>query len=438
MVPSRLGSPRRQAYSVALAVAWVAWLGPRWPTGGWTPAAAQARPLVSEAPLADEALASWLDEQLGASRPPRRPTLASKRRAQRVAEVLRARVRAPAAAATDAPDARAPSLPRASHRCALGVALAHAGELGIARRHLAACEQTAVATTLAERGAAARSVVDPLLRASALAPFDVSAELSGWVAAASDAPDALCPLPCTLWLADGTHRLRAAASARALSEPASATVLERELVAAGGKRGSLLLPAPPPPASGPGVGKVDLSDDNLLEAPTTGPPPPGPHRSMLPAKYRRGVGANAAPLELGPARGALLLLAGAGLDGDGYSVARVAAHGRAALGPWLALEAGLDLGYRADDAGDHPRRAGAAALVGARVAAWPDGPLTVLVAARGRVGQRDGDAAMTGGALLQLAVRPRAEWPIVAGLEVELEPAWRAASAFVGAELIRR
>ncbi|HRC58872.1 MAG TPA: hypothetical protein PKU97_23275 [Kofleriaceae bacterium] len=335
-------------------------------------------------------------------------------------------------------------LPYAAHRCALGVLQASAAapralrELAIARRNLAACEQPQVHVAVRERGEARRAALDPVLRRSSLSPFDLSADQPGYLATIDDAPDALFVLPHTAWLPDGAWRLRVAPSASDLG--AGRAPREHTLRASEGKRGSVVLPAPAAPPAAPGLGKADFSEDGALEPPNAGPPPPEPHRPLLPARYRRGLAATAQDAGPRTSRGALALQLGASYGGADELVSRLAVHARAQLATRVALELGIDWHHRFATAME-PGRDGLGALAGARLLLWPRRSLSLLVAARGRVHRsfEDGQTAdMTGGALAQLEAHPVRAWPLSLGTALELEPSWRAVSVFVGVELWQR
>jgi hypothetical protein len=314
--------------------------------------------------------------------------------------------------------------------------LARTTALAAAQRQLASCEHSGVPEALRERGASALAGIERALRRGALSPFDLSAAQPGWVAAVGDAPEAWFALPQTVWLAKGEHKLRAAPSAAALAA-GGADVVERTLRAEPHKRGSDYIAAPATPSAPKSV-TLDLDDDTVLDAPTTGPPPPSKHVSLLPGKYQRGLRAErGADLEQRE-RGALSLYASAGAS-QNATAARLAMHVRAHVAPRLALELGFDWHYRfADEMAEGA--GGVGALVGARVTLWAPHRFSALLAARGRLapGAAERDASMTGGAIVALEARPVRSWPLVAGAQLELERSWRAASALLGFELWRR
>lgn len=375
--------------------------------------AADAAAEPAAAPEDPAALVGWIDQHAG-----------RKGRA-RAATALRA-----ALAATQAAEPGLPRLPGAAQRCALGLVLE---SLHVARRHLAACDEPSVPQALRERGAQRRAELDGKLRRSELAPFDLSAEEPGWLGALDDAPEAWFPLPHTAWLPSGKYVLHLAPSATALATGGSE---RRALVAEAGKRGAVYV-APPrqrPAKTRPVV--IDIGDDAVLEAPNAGPPPPEPHRSLLPGKYQRGLRASAEAQTEAAERGALTLHASAGSARTHGETVRIALGARAVVHPRLSVELGLD-GHHAFASAMEPSASGLGASAGVRATLWPPHQLTLLLAARGRIALSEGNE-LHGGALAQLTGKPLRSWPLLLGAEAELEPGWQALSAVLAVELWRR
>lgn len=365
------------------------------------------------APEDPAALAGWLEQHAG------------RRGRARAATALRT-----ALAATKAEQ---PGLPGAALRCALGLVLE---SLHVARRHLAACDEPSVPQALRERGEQRRAELDGKLRHSELAPFDLSSEEPGWLGALDDAPEAWFPLPHTAWLPDGKYVLHLAPSAAALAAGGGE---RRALVAEAGKRGAVHVAPPRQRAVKTGPAVIDLGEDAVLEAPNAGPPPPEPHRSLLPGKYQRGLRASAEAQAAAPERGALTVLIGAGSARSARAhgeTMRLALAARAVVHPRLAVELGLD-GHHAFASSMEPSASGLGAAAGVRALLWPPHQLTLLVAARGRIELREGNE-LHGGALTQLTARPLRSWPLLLGAEAELEPTWQALSAVLAVELWRR
>lgn len=374
--------------------------------------AADAVAQPATAPEDPAALAGWLDQHTG-----------RKGRA-RAATALRA------ALATKADEPGPPALPRAAQRCALGLVLE---SLHVARRHLAACDEPSVPQALRERGEQRRAELDGKLRRSELAPFDLSAEAPGWLGALDDAPEAWFPLPHTAWLPSGKYILHLAPSATVLATGGSE---RRALVAEAGKRGAVHVAPPRQRAVKTGPVVIDIGDDAVLEAPNAGPPPPEPHRSLLPGKYQRGLRASAQAQAQAAERGALTLHASAGSARTHGETVRIALAARAVVHPRLAVELGLD-GHHAFASNMEPGASGLGASAGVRATLWPPHQLTLLLAARSRIELNEGNE-LHGGALTQLTAKPLATWPILLGAEAELEPNRQALAAVLAVELWRR
>lgn len=376
-------------------------------------APAQAAPAHTAAPEDPAALTAWLDRHLG-----------GRQDRARAAAALRAALAAPA---TDAP-----GLPRAAQRCALGVVLE---PVHVARRHLAACDDPSVPSTLRERAQERRAALDAKLRRSALSPYDLSAEEPGWLGALDDAPDAWFVLPHTAWLPSGTHELRVAPRAATLAAGGGE---RRVVVAQQGKRGAVHLAAPRvrPTRTEPVV--LDLGEEAALEAPTAGPPPPEPHRSLLPRKSQRGVRATADVAQAAPERGALTLHASAGRAWAGGGTVRVALAARTAVSPRLAAELGFD-GHHAYASAMERGGSGLGASAGVRVLMWAPHQVSLLVGARARLALDAAEGpSWRAGALAQLSGKPMRSWPVLLGAEAELEPSWQAVAAVLAVELWRR
>jgi hypothetical protein len=370
--------------------------------------------------------------------PPARPARL-RRGAERLAEQLRHKI------AATSPDG-APGIPAADERCALGVLAAHAGDLPRAQLLLAACLAPDVGGELRERGGQSRAKLARALRKSELSPVDLDTNPSGWLATVEGFPEAMVMMPYTPWLPPGKHVLRFAPSAAAL-RAGGAAVITRELELARHSRGSLFVEAPVAPRQAVGTGTVTFEDEAALEAPHAGPPPPEKHRSMLPERYRKGLGV-AMPEEPAPAAraAALVLQAGGGWQAPTDArragpTTRLAAQGRVAFAPRLFVELGVDWTHRfgdgdgdGDGMDDAPRAAGDAfgALLGARAVLWRPAELSLLAALRGRL---ESGADARGGGLVQLEARPVARWPLAVGGAVELERGRRSYSAFAAVEL---
>lgn len=349
------------------------------------------------------------------------------------------------AAAGAAAVSPATPLPDVELRCALGVLHAHAGELSRAQLHLAACEQPAVCEPLRERGARAQSAVARALRASTLSPLDLGTTPSGWVVTVEEFPDSLIVTPHTMWLPAGPHRLRFAATAKALAA-GGPDVIARQVTTERHARAAVFVEAPVVVRKEPGTGKVSFEEDAVREPQQTTRPPPEKHRSMLPARYRRGLDARA-PVEEVEDRGgtALSLQAGAGrLTGDFASLtaSRLALHGRVGFTARWSIELGVDWTHRfaeasaMDGAEDTALDADAfGALLGVRLLLWKPAQLSTLAALRGRL--EGGDRARAGG-VLQLEARPLPRWPLSLGAAFELEEDARSYSAFAAVELWSR
>jgi hypothetical protein len=354
----------------------------------------------------------------------------------------------PASSAASALSSSSP-LPDVELRCALGVLHAHAGELARAQLHLAACDQPSVCEALRERGGRAQAAVARALRASALSPLDIDAKPSGWLATVEEFPESLVVTPHTLWLPAGLHRLRFAASAAALAANGPG-VIARPITTERHARAAVFVEAPVVARKEPGTGVVSFEEDVVREPPQTTRPAPEKHRSLLPARYRRGLTATAAVEEVDDrGRTALAIQLGAGrLTGDLPSVtaSRLAAHGRVGFTARWSVELGVDWTHRFDEAGAMPDdaddraddRLGAdafGALLGARLLLWEPARLSALAALRGRLESADSARA---GATLQLEARPLPRWPLALGAAFELEEGGRSYSAFAAVELWSR
>lgn len=375
--------------------------------------AADAAAAPAAAPEDPAALVGWIDQHAG-----------RKGRA-RAATALRA-----ALAATQAAEPGLPRLPRAAQRCALGLVLE---SRHVARRHLAACDEPSVPEALRERGEQRRAELDGKLRRSELAPFDLSAEEPGWLGVLDDAPEAWFPLPHTAWLPSGKYVLHLAPSATALAAGGGE---RRTVVAEAGKRGAVHVAPPRQRTAKTGPVIIDIGDDAALEAPNAGPPPPEPHRSLLPGKYQRGLRASAEAQAEAAERGALTLHASAGSARTHGETVRIALAARAVVHPRLSVELGLD-GHHAFASSMEPSTSGLGASAGVRATLWPPHQLTLLLAARGRIALSEGNE-LHGGALAQLTGKPLRSWPLLLGAEAELEPSWQALSAVLAVELWRR
>lgn len=345
-----------------------------------------------------------------------------------------------------APSAASP-LPDVELRCALGVLHAHAGELSRAQLHLAACEQPTVCAPLRERGARAQAAVARALRASsALSPLDLGTTPPGWVVTVEEFPESLVVTPHTLWLPAGPHRLRFAATAAALAA-GGPDVIARPITTERHARAAVFVEAPVAVRKEPGTGKVSFEEDVVREPQQTTRPPPEKHRSLLPARYRRGLEARASVEEVEDrGRTVLAVQLGAGRltgDFDSRTASRLALHGRVGFTARWSLELGVDWTHRFDEAAAMNDAEDAAALdadafgalLGARLLLWNPAQLSTLVALRGRL--EGGDRARAGG-VVQLEARPLPRWPLALGAAFELEEDARSYSAFAAVELWSR
>lgn len=389
---------------------------------------------------AETLLVAQLEEVLPAT-PPSRPTKLL-RGAERLGDQLRRKI------ATTNPDG-ALGIPAAKERCVLGILMAHAGDLPRAQLLLGACLAPDVGGELRERGGQTRAVVARALRKSALSPVDLDTNPTGWLVTVEGFPEAMVAMPYTPWLPAGKHVLRFAPSAAAL-RAGGAAVITRELQVTAHSRGSLFVEAPAPSRKPVGTVKVSFEQEAAIEAPHAGPPPPHKHESMLPDRYRKGLGV-AMPDEpaAAPRRAVMALQLGGGWQAPtdarvASATTRLAAHGRVALASRLFVELGVDWTHRFDDGAgrgdpmvDLPAPPPAdsdtfGALLGARAVLWQPAELSLLAALRGRL---ESDEEARAGGVLQLEAHPVASWPIALGGAVELERGQRSYSAFAAVEL---
>ncbi len=409
----------------------------------WAGMIASPAVAVADDPRCDEASAV-LDQTLGAataaSPTGKAPGRAQAQKLREATARLRQQVIEGAGGASSS--AVAPPLPDGELRCALGVLHAHAGELPRAQLHLAACQQPTVCEPLRERGARAQSAVARALRASTLSPLDLGTTPPGWIVTVEEFPESLIVAPYTVWLPAGPHRLRFAATARALAA-GGPDVIARQITTERHARAAVFVEAPVVVRKEPGTGLVSFEEDVVREPPQTTRPAPEKHRTMMPPRYRRGLYARA-PVEKIEDRGrtALSVQLGAGrLTGDfgSRTAARLALHGRVGFTARWSLELGVDWTHRFDEAAamDEPAIDANAfgALLGARLLLWRSAQLSALAALRGRL--ESGDRARAGG-VLQLEARPLPRWPLVFGAAFELEEDARSYSAFAAVELWSR
>jgi hypothetical protein len=391
--------------------------------------------MVHAAPRAaasvDDELIAMLEQTLGAGVPAATPTSASRRAAAEAIAGLRKRLEGPDGSGED-------GLAHTAVRCALGVLYSHRGEWSRAQLDLAACEQPRVAQPLQDLGRGALIVTDKALRRSDLCPVDIATTPPGWIAVVEAFPQAPFLTPHTVWLPDGSHRLRLARTRAALARNGRDVVV-RQVIAHDGKRGAVFVEAPALPATTAGVGFVDVSAEAVLDPPHAGAPPAEPHRSILSQRYRRGIAALAAPVDQGEPRSGVTMQFGIGqlwpAQSTAATITRLALHGHSAVNHHIAVEVGVDWSHRFAAGSASMRSQTFGALLGGRLGMWPPIQLSLLIALRGRL---EGSEALRGGARLQVEGRPVPRWPLRLGAALDIERRQRAASVLLAIEFWAR
>jgi hypothetical protein len=307
----------------------------------------------------------------------------------------------------------------AADRCTRGAELARANDLPRAAIYLEACD-TPAADDVARK-----------LRASQLSSLSIVTDPAGMTAETTALPGETFTSPTTVWARPGTYTIRATT--------ATGVVLSTTVKLGSRMRASVVLTAPIAKTGTPHDGKADFTDE-AMDPPQDGPPPPVPHKSLLPCKYTgcdtHGGEELADPLAteaefLPPSPAAYRIGMRAGIGAAGHT-------GGSRIGPSLAIAATTRAPWSAPDA-THPfelglrvdwsRRGGDDAKLDAfgaslgidRVIAAPDAAwISVGIAARLETRVTDAMGidhfGLGGAATLELALR---KLPIVVGARYE-------------------
>ena len=166
-------------------------------------------------------------------------------------------------------------------RCVLGVWYADTADLPRAHLYLSACSR-AGDPGLRQRGEVLLRKVAKQLAATELSPIEVVTQPVGARVEIDALPGDWFMAPQQVWVGAGRHRIKATGSAGAAATS--------EVTVADGNRAlvQLDLQAAAPPTAG--AGRIDFSADGAPAPVHAGPPPPVKHDSLLPAKYRKGLG----------------------------------------------------------------------------------------------------------------------------------------------------
>lgn len=310
-------------------------------------------------------------------------------------------------------------------RCARGVELAARDDLPRALLYLTGCDEAALTDDLARDATRALRDVKQRLRASQLSELQIVTTPPGLVIELDALAGEKLRSPVSVWVAAGTHTVRAAGDGIAIQNTVTTEPFSRA---------TLLLDAGTRPPASPTDGSVDFTEENALEQ-TSGPPPDIEHPSLMSDKYRGIAGPRVGPELADPlairaaprARPWLGLRVGGGAFDDGETPVAVrpalAATARFALAERVFLAARLDWSRRGGAADVAIDAVGASAGAGYTLLARPQLALAAIVQLRGSLhfaDTRDGmpvNALGAGAAAALELAFPRT--PLSAGVRLE-------------------
>jgi hypothetical protein len=164
-------------------------------------------------------------------------------------------------------------------RCTLGAIYAQRNDLPRAALYLTGCDRAPLPDDIARAVVTASRDVKRRLDASRYAALDIVSRPDGLTAQIDDLPGESFLTPAVVWIAPGTHQVRASLGERSWTQRVTTEAHKNALVVI-----ETGLGAPPPPAR---PTEVDFADEpgGTLGEQHTAPPPDIQHPSLIRGKY---------------------------------------------------------------------------------------------------------------------------------------------------------